>query len=78
VKRASTSQENGFFCLPTHCAEGRIGEPCGDGSQLDRDHSCDSSPGAGDGRCDACTSGFGVTTDDEMFVLVGSYIDTAN
>jgi len=26
-------------------------------------------PGARDGFCDACTVGFGVTTDDEMSVL---------
>lgn len=74
VKRASTSPENGFFCLPTHCAEGRVGEECVGGPQLERDQSCDSRAGAGDGRCDACRAGFGVTTDDEMFVLIGSYI----
>jgi hypothetical protein len=77
VKRLSTSPENGFLCLPTHCAEGRIGQACEGGPQDERDRSCDSSEGAGDGRCDACTSGFGVTTDDEMFVLVGSYIGAA-
>lgn len=69
VKRSSTSPENGFLCVPTHCAEGRIGARCA-GS----DRSCDSAQDAGDGRCDACPAGFGVTTDDEMFVLTGSYI----
>jgi hypothetical protein len=40
----------------------------------DGNHSvCDSSPGAGDGICDACPLFGGVTTDDEMFILIGSY-----
>jgi hypothetical protein len=40
----------------------------------DGDHSvCDSSPGAGDGICDACPLLGGVTTDDEMFVALGIY-----
>lgn len=34
---------------------------------------CDSSPGAGDGVCDACLLTGGVTTEDEMFILLGSY-----
>jgi hypothetical protein len=34
---------------------------------------CDSSPGFGDGLCDACTLRGGVTTDDEMFIMLGSY-----
>ncbi len=34
---------------------------------------CDSTPGAGDGLCDACPVIGGVTTEDEMFVLLGSY-----
>ncbi len=34
---------------------------------------CDSTPGAGDGLCDACPVHGGVTTEDEMFVLLGSY-----
>ncbi|MFP6662824.1 MAG: hypothetical protein VCC00_01315 [Deltaproteobacteria bacterium] len=55
-------------CEPTHCAEGQIGEPCGGRN----DHAtCDSSPGAGDGFCDACAISGGITTDDEMFVLIG-------
>lgn len=73
VKRKSTSPENGFGCVPTHCAEGNVGAAC-EGGRAGADESCDSSTGAGDGRCDACPAGFGVTTDDEMFVLVGSFI----
>lgn len=67
VKRRSLTPTNGFPCRATHCAEGNVGAPCGSDDQ------CDSSPGAGDGFCDACSAGFGVTTDDEMFVLTGSY-----
>jgi cysteine-rich repeat protein len=36
------------------------------------DHSaCDSAPGLGDGVCDACPVHGGVTTEDEMFILIG-------
>ena len=34
---------------------------------------CDSSPGAGDGICDACPVVGGFTTEDEMFLLLGNY-----
>lgn len=55
-------------CTPIACAEGRIGALC-DGSN---DHAtCDTEPGLGDGLCDACSISGGVTTDDEMFVLLG-------
>jgi hypothetical protein len=37
------------------------------------DSVCDSSPGAGDGVCDACPVLGGVTTEDEMFIMLGSY-----
>jgi len=37
------------------------------------DSFCDSSPGAGDGVCDACPVRGGFTTADEMFILIGSY-----
>jgi len=37
------------------------------------DSSCDSSPGAGDGDCDACPLTGGLTSEDEMFILIGSY-----
>lgn len=79
VKRKSTSPrpDGGFpggACrTPVACAEGRIGEPCSGSGQAERDASCDSTPGAGDGFCDACTAAFGVTTDDEMFILLGAF-----
>lgn len=68
VKRNSLVPSNGAPCAPTHCAEGLVGDPCQNDAQ------CDTTSGAGDGFCDACTVGFNVTTDDEMFVLAGSYI----
>lgn len=37
------------------------------------DSFCDSTPGAGDGLCDACPVVGGFTTADEMFILLGGY-----
>ena len=37
------------------------------------DDACDSQPGANDGDCDACPLKGGVTTEDEMFILIGGY-----
>ena len=46
------------------------------GQLCNGDHSfCDSSPGAGDGDCDACPVRGGVTTCDEMFILIGGYYE---
>ncbi len=69
VKTASASP-NG--CFATACSQGNVGASC-----RGTNHSaCDSSPGAGDGLCDACTLNGGVTTEDEMFILLGSfYVD---
>ena len=44
------------------------GEPCGG-----FDDRCASRQDAGDGVCDACPLRGGVTTDDEMFILLGAY-----
>jgi hypothetical protein len=42
------------------------------------DRVCDSAAGANDGDCDACTLTGGVSTEDEMFILIGSwYCDPA-
>jgi hypothetical protein len=81
VKRRSTSPASpdprfplGGPCgLPTHCTEGLEREPCSGDGDAERDASCDSSPGAGDGFCDACPLTGGVTTEDEMFLLIGSF-----
>ncbi len=53
------------------CAAGNIGAPC---AGEDDDAACDSSPGAGDGWCDACSITAGVTTENEMFVLTPTYL----
>lgn len=65
----------GTTCKPIACAEGRIAELC-DGPG---DHAtCDTSPGAGDGLCDACAITAGTTSDDEMFILNGATIVAVN
>jgi len=57
-------------CKPIACAAGRVGEAC---NGVDDDAACDSSPGAGDGDCDACRITGGESTENEMFVLIGNY-----
>jgi hypothetical protein len=80
VKRRSTSPPPPFpipniggpCATPTGCTEGLVGEPCVGRSPAERNRSCDSEQG-GDGVCDACTLKGGVTTEDEMFILMGQY-----
>ena len=77
VKRQSTSPPPGFFLAPggpcsnadVACMAGpRKGQLCnGD------NHACDSAPGANDGVCDACPLRGGVTTEDEMMILLGFF-----
>jgi hypothetical protein len=77
VKRQSTSPPPVFFLAPggpctdaeVACMAGpRKGQPCnGD------DRACDSVPGANDGVCDACPLRGGVTTEDEMMILLGFF-----
>jgi hypothetical protein len=46
------------------------GVPCGN------EHAasfCETGPGLGDGVCDACEVMGGFTTEDEMFILLGTY-----
>ena len=58
------------LCNPTACAAGKIGAKCrGYGD----DRSCDSAPNANDGFCDACPIKGGESTENEMFILIGSY-----
>jgi hypothetical protein len=58
-------------CRPVACVnEGMIGAPCN--GQND-DSTCDTSPGAGDGWCDACPITGGESTENEMFLPLGSY-----
>jgi hypothetical protein len=58
---------------PTGCTKGNVGTPCSGDTDAARNASCDSTSGAGDGFCDACVLKGGVTTEDEMFLLLGSY-----
>jgi cysteine-rich repeat protein len=79
VKRRSTSPPAGSIigikvggpCRPskTRCIGGpHHNEACnGDNA------ACDSSPGAGDGDCDACPLTGGFRTKDEMFILFGNF-----
>ena len=68
VRKRSVTPQNAFPCNPTGCTTGNVGGACNGAN----DHAtCDSSPGAGDGTCDACAITLGVSTEDEMFVLTG-------
>lgn len=58
---------------PTHCTAGKTGQPCSGRGEANRDRSCDTVAGANDGACDACPLSGGVTTEDEMFILLGRY-----
>ncbi|MFQ5667437.1 MAG: hypothetical protein ACE5I7_13555 [Candidatus Binatia bacterium] len=78
TKSMSPPTPNGFpfggpCAVPTGCTGGRIGDKCRGNTQAKRDAACDTSPGAGDGVCDACTLRGGATTEDEMFILLGSF-----
>jgi hypothetical protein len=58
-----------FVDIGISCMSGpNKGEEC-----LGENALCDSAPSAGDGVCDACPLRGGVTTDDEMFILLGKY-----
>jgi len=57
-------------CTPEACVSGRIGEAC---EGVGDDVACDSAPGAGDGYCDACPITGGESTENEMFLILGSY-----
>lgn len=83
VKRRSTSPEPPLSLVPggpCPAAETRcIGGPNHDAACGGNDAICDSFPGAGDGDCDACLLVGGVTTEDEMFILLGSrYISSTS
>ena len=57
-------------CTPVACVAGKVGAAC---NGVDDDATCDSSPGAGDGECDACPITGGESTENEMFILIGNY-----
>jgi hypothetical protein len=80
VKKRSTSPLpphtlpiGGPCAVATNCTQGKERQPCSGTSDEERNRSCDSTAGAGDGFCDACPLVGGVTTEDEMFILLGHY-----
>ncbi|MET0342793.1 MAG: hypothetical protein ABW252_17430 [Polyangiales bacterium] len=71
VTRASRMPER-TSCKPVACVAGKVTAAC----TTDRD--CDSTPGRGDGACDACAIVAGQTTENEMFVLMPYYVQPPN
>jgi hypothetical protein len=69
VTRLSTMPDR-TTCAPVGCVAGKTGAACPNST----DAECDSSPGAGDGWCDACPITAGQTTENEMFVLSPSIV----
>lgn len=70
VTRASRMPEStGTFgnsrCVPIACVAGQVGAACAE------DADCDTTPGQGDGWCDACRITGGETTEHEMFIFLG-------
>jgi hypothetical protein len=63
VTRNSRMPE-GSSCTPVACVSGKLTAPCS------TDADCDTEPGSGDGFCDACAITSGITTENEMFVLM--------
>jgi hypothetical protein len=73
VTRASRVPDSAQFigkCSPVACVAGDVGARC---NGADDDRTCDSSPGADDGDCDACNITGGESTENEMFILIGAY-----
>jgi len=64
----SSRMPAGSSCKPVACVAGKVTAACSTNAD------CDSSPGAGDGACDACAITGGQTTEHEMFVLMPWYI----
>ncbi|MFK7977416.1 MAG: hypothetical protein AB8C02_14870 [Halioglobus sp.] len=75
VVRLSRRPVNARACKPTACVAGNIGGSC---NGADDDAACDSSPDAGDGWCDACAISGAFSSDDEMFILIGSKLPNHN
>lgn len=69
VVRLSRRPTNASQCKPIACVAGNIGASCNGAND---NASCDSSPGAGDGWCDACAIIGSFSSDDEMFILLGA------
>jgi hypothetical protein len=73
VTRASRVPESARLtigtCSPIACVSGQVGAAC---NGVGDDRTCDSAAGANDGNCDACAITGGESTENEMFILVGS------
>jgi hypothetical protein len=70
VTRASRMPDRAS-CTPVACVSGNVGAPC---NGAEDGAACDSEPGSGDGVCDACPITGGVTTENEMFVVMPWYV----
>jgi hypothetical protein len=68
VTRKSRMPPPNADCEAVSCTAGKVGASCKANSD------CDSAAGAGDGECDACAITSGVTTENEMFVLMPWYV----
>lgn len=68
VTRKSRMPPPNATCKPVACTAGKVAASC----TVDSD--CDSAPGKGDGECDACPITTGLTTENEMFVLMPWYV----
>jgi hypothetical protein len=68
VTRKSRMPPPTATCTPVACTAGKIGAQCTTNSD------CDSALGAKDGECDACPITTGLTTENEMFVLMPWYV----
>ncbi|MBI1816135.1 MAG: hypothetical protein HYR72_14250 [Deltaproteobacteria bacterium] len=65
------SARNTFgLCTPVACTKGKVGAAC---HGTKDHHTCDTAEGANDGFCDACPITGGESTENEMFILIGSY-----
>jgi len=71
VTRKSRMPPPNATCTPVACTAGKIGAACTNNGD------CDSADGANDGECDACPVTTGVTTENEMFVLMPWYVKPA-
>jgi hypothetical protein len=68
VTRKSRMPPPNATCTPVACTAGKIGASCATHAD------CDSASGAKDGECDACPITTGLTTENEMFVLMPWYV----
>jgi hypothetical protein len=67
VTRKSRMPANGT-CTPVACTKGKVGATCS------KNADCNSAAGGNDGECDACPITTGLTTENEMFVLMPWYV----